>query len=42
MMGVFGYSTHTANTVLWIATRTLLFGEAGSVVGTSAVYAAPL
>jgi hypothetical protein len=38
----FGYSTHTATTVFWIATHTLLFGEAGSIVGTSAVYAAKL
>jgi hypothetical protein len=38
----FGYSTHTVTTVFWIATHTLLFGEAGSVVGTSAVYAARL
>jgi hypothetical protein len=42
VVGVFGYSTHTANTVFWIATHTLLFGQAGSVVGTSAVYAAKL
>jgi hypothetical protein len=38
----FGYATHTATTVFWIATHTLFFGDAGSVVGTSAVYAAKL
>lgn len=39
---VLGYSTHTANIVFWIGARTLVFGEAGSTVGTSAVYATRL
>jgi hypothetical protein len=37
--GVLGYSTHTTNTVLWIATRTVILNTAISV-GTSSVYAA--
>jgi hypothetical protein len=42
--GVYGYSTHTANSVLWIATRTTYqVGEAGgTIVATSSVYAASL
>jgi hypothetical protein len=42
--GVFGYSTHTANTVFWIASRTLGYGNEGktSFVATSSVYAAPV
>jgi hypothetical protein len=39
--GTFGYSTHTANMVFWIATRTLTDGEVLSVE-TSSVYAAAL
>jgi hypothetical protein len=39
--GTYGYSTHTANTVFWIATQTLESGKVFSVE-TSAVYAAPL
>jgi hypothetical protein len=35
---IWGYSTHTTNTVFWIATRTL----SGSVVRTTSVYAAPV
>jgi hypothetical protein len=40
--GVFGYSTHTANTVFWIASRTLGYGNEGktSFVATSSVYSA--
>lgn len=37
-LSIWGYSTHTANTVFWIATRKLN----GSVVRTSTVYAAPI
>jgi hypothetical protein len=37
--GTYGYSTHTANTVFWIATRTLV-GEKVPSVETSSVYAA--
>jgi hypothetical protein len=36
--GVFGYSTHTANTVFWVATRTI----DGESVDTSSVYTAKL
>jgi hypothetical protein len=39
--GTYGYSTHTANTVFWIATRTL-GGEKVPSVETSSVYAASL
>ncbi len=39
--GVLGYSTHTTNTVFWIATRTVILNKAISV-GTSSVYAASL
>jgi hypothetical protein len=39
---VFGYSTHTANSLLWIATRTVALGKAGVTVATSAVYAAKI
>jgi hypothetical protein len=39
--GTYGYSTHTANTVFWIATQTL-GGEKVPSVETSSVYAAPL
>lgn len=39
--GTYGYSTHTANTVFWIATQTLEGGKVFSVE-TSSVYAAPL
>jgi hypothetical protein len=38
--GVFGYSTHTANTVFWVATRTITPGQEGVTKGTSQVYAA--
>jgi hypothetical protein len=40
--GVFGYSTHTANTVFWIASRTIGYANEGrtSFVETSSVYAA--
>jgi hypothetical protein len=40
--GVYGYSTHTANTVFWIATRTVKAAEPTSdlIVETSTVYAA--
>ncbi|MGP8242062.1 MAG: hypothetical protein ACLQQB_09915 [Solirubrobacteraceae bacterium] len=40
--GVYGYSTHTANTVFWIATRTVREAEVTSalIVETSSVYAA--
>src|ERR1700677_168924 len=40
--GVYGYSTHTANTVFWIATRTVRGAEvtSGLIVETSSVYAA--
>jgi len=42
--GVYGYSTHTANTVFWIATRTVRAAEVTSalIVETSSVYAAPV
>jgi hypothetical protein len=40
--GVLGYSTHTLNTVFWIATRTVVINEAGFTVGTSSIYAAKL
>ena len=42
--GVYGYSTHTANTVFWIATRTVRAAEVTSalIVETSSVYTAPL
>lgn len=39
--GTYGYSTHTANSVFWIATRTL-GGEKVLSVETSSVYAASL
>jgi hypothetical protein len=44
LTGVYGYSTHTANRVFWIATRTLYaVGTLGSIeVDASSVYAAPL
>jgi hypothetical protein len=40
--GVYGYSTHTANTVFWIATRTVKAAAvtSGLIVETSSVYAA--
>jgi len=37
LLGIFGYSTHTANTVFWIATRSVTAGQA---IETSSVYAA--
>lgn len=37
--GVFGYSTHTANTVFWIASRTIGAEEKSTFVVTSSVYA---
>jgi hypothetical protein len=42
--GVYGYSTHTANTVFWIATRTVKAAALTSalIVETSSVYAASL
>lgn len=39
-VGVFGYSTHTATTVLWIAARSTAPTEKGFIVATWAVYAA--
>ena len=42
VLGVFGYSTHTRNMLFWVATRELAFAEVGSVVASSAVYAAKL
>jgi hypothetical protein len=36
---VFGYSTHAANMLFWIATRTVALGKAGVTVATSTVYA---
>lgn len=38
----YGYSTHTANTVFWVATRTLAFGESGPSVQTYSLYSARL
>jgi hypothetical protein len=40
--GVYGYSTHTANTVFWIATKTVKGAgiTSGLIVETSSVYAA--
>jgi hypothetical protein len=42
--GVYGYSAHTANTVFWIATRTVKGAAltSGLIVETSSVYAASL
>lgn len=42
--GVYGYSAHTANTVFWIATRTVRGAAvtSGLIVETSSVYAASL
>jgi hypothetical protein len=40
--GVFGYSTHTAGTVFWVAARTVIPGREGVTNGTSEVYAARL
>jgi hypothetical protein len=34
----FGYSTHTANAVFWIATRTLEGSESGATVGKVSIY----
>lgn len=39
LRGAFGYSTHTANTIFWIATERLT-GDKSGVIDTSAVYAA--
>ncbi|HUB36798.1 MAG TPA: hypothetical protein VL972_08235, partial [Solirubrobacteraceae bacterium] len=39
--GAFGYSTHTANTIFWIATESL-GGQEDNAVLTSAVYALPI
>jgi hypothetical protein len=38
----YGYSTHTANTVFWVATRSLTFGESGPSVQTYSLYSARL
>ena len=38
----YGYSTHTADTVFWVATRSLAFGESGPSVQTYSLYAARL
>jgi hypothetical protein len=38
----YGYSTHTANTVFWVATRSLAFGESGPSVQTYSLYSARL
>jgi hypothetical protein len=40
--GVYGYATHTSNTVFWVATRTVSPGETGVSVETSEIYAAKL
>jgi hypothetical protein len=42
--GVYGYSTHTANTVFWIATRTVKAAAvtSGLTVETSTVYTGPV
>jgi hypothetical protein len=40
--GVFGYSTHTANMVFWVASRTLGAEEKSLFVKASSVFAAPL
>jgi hypothetical protein len=43
LTGVYGYSTHTANRVFWIAASTInQVGKLGIVVDASSVYAAPL
>jgi hypothetical protein len=36
----YGYSTHTSNTVFWVATRSLVQGEAGPGVSSYSLYAA--
>jgi hypothetical protein len=41
LRGAFGYSTHTANTIFWIATERLA-GAKSEVIDTSAVYAASM
>jgi hypothetical protein len=38
----YGYSTHTANTVFWVATRSLAFGNSGPSVQTYSLYSARL
>jgi hypothetical protein len=38
----YGYSTHTANSVFWLATRTLAFSESGPLVHTYSLYSARL
>jgi hypothetical protein len=40
--GVFGYSTHTANMVFWIASRSVVGGLGPGIVGSSSIYAARL
>ena len=43
LTGVYGYSTHTANSIFWIAARTIYqVGKLGIAVDASSVYAAPL
>jgi hypothetical protein len=37
---VFGYSTHTAHTVFWIADRSVNHGKTGLIVESSSVYSA--
>jgi hypothetical protein len=41
IMGSFGYSTHTAHDVFWIAATTVEQNEAGVTVTSFAIYAAP-
>jgi hypothetical protein len=38
----YGYSTHTANTIFWVATSSLSFSESGPVVQTYLLYSARL
>jgi hypothetical protein len=37
---VFGYSTHTSQTVFWIADRSVNYGKTGLIVETSSIYSA--
>ena len=39
---VFGYSTHTSQTVFWIADRSVNYGKTGLIVETSSIYSARL
>jgi hypothetical protein len=38
----YGYSTHTANAVFWVATRSVSFSESGPLVQTYSLYSARL